>query len=224
MTDKTEVLMKSELFSGVSAGEIGKFLARTDCFTRTYGRGEYVMRAGDVPEDFGIVLSGGLTALKPAADGRENVLSVLCAGDHFADILVSAGNKESPVSLFVEENGTEILNISLDAIIAAEDSTSRSVLKNLLGVISAKYWSLFRKIEYMSVLPLKKRVCRYLSDCATAAESNVFTVDFDREGLASYLNADRSALCRILSELRREGAINYRKNRFEISDFEKLKF
>lgn len=224
MTRKEKsVLMKSELFSGLGEREVEKFVSGRGCFVSKYERGEYVMRAGEVPKTFGIVLSGELTAYRPDRDGRENVFSTIGVGGHFADILVSAGNEESPVSLFVEENETEILNISLDGILAAEPETSAVILKNFLGVISAKYWGLFRKIEYMSVLPLKKRICDYLYDVSVSAKSESFYLPFDREGLAAYLNADRSALCRVLSELGRDGIIEYRKRCFKITDLAKLR-
>lgn len=219
----SEVLSENRLFAGLSQDEICSFAEKYGSFVTDYDRGEYIMRAGDIPSAFGIVLSGKVTAYGHGRDGGETVISVLSAGDHFADILVSAGKKESPVSLFVEENGTEVFNISLDRIFLSRDGVSNTVLKNLLEVISLKYWDLFKKIEYTSVLSLKKRICLYLSDISASNGSSSFYINFDREGLSSYLNADRSALCRVLSSLKKEGIIEYRKNFFEIKDPEKLR-
>lgn len=226
MTDISKisgVLSTNRLFAGLSKEEIRSFAEKYGSFVTVCNRGEYIMRAGDIPSDFGIVLSGKVTAYGHGRDGGETVISMLSSGDHFADILVAAGKKESPVSLFVEENGTEIFNISLDRIFLFRDEISNTVLKNLLEVISLKYWELFKKIEYTSVLSLKKRICLYLSDISAANGSSSFYINFDREGLASYLNADRSALCRVLSFLKKEGIIEYRKNFFEIKDREKLR-
>ena len=219
----SEVLSENRLFAGLSQDEICSFAEKYGSFVTDYDRGEYIMRAGDIPSAFGIVLSGKVTAYGHGRDGGETVISVLSAGDHFADILVSAGKKESPVSLFVEENGTEVFNISLDRIFLSRDGVSNTVLKNLLEVISLKYWDLFKKIEYTSVLSLKKRICLYLSDISAVNGSSSFYINFDREGLSSYLNADRSALCRVLSSLKKDGIIEYRKNFFEIKDPEKLR-
>ena len=36
--------------------------------------------------------------------------------------------------------------------------------------------------------------------------------------MASYLNADRSALSRILSEMKKEGLISFKKNKFKIEN------
>lgn len=219
----SEVLSVNRLFLGLSKDDIRDFTENSDCFLTKYSRGEYVMRAGDIPSTFGIVVSGEVTAYGYGRDGRESVISVLSKGDHFADILVAAGKKESPVSLLVEENGTEILNISLDRIFLRRNEVSDTVLKNLLEVISRKYFELFKKIEYTSVLSLKKRVCMYLSDISAAAGGSEFNINFDREGLSSYLNADRSALCRVLSNLKKGGIIEYRKNHFKITNTEKLR-
>ena len=48
------------------------------------------------------------------------------------------------------------------------------------------------------------------------AGSNTFTIPYDRQGLADYLNADRSALSNELSKLQKEGVLSYKKNTFSL--------
>ena len=54
---------------------------------------------------------------------------------------------------------------------------------------------------------------RYLRDEAPAAGA-WFTLPLDRQGMARFLGADRSALSRVLSQLKSEGLIAYRKSEF----------
>ena len=44
--------------------------------------------------------------------------------------------------------------------------------------------------------------------------SDAFDIPFDRQQLADYLNADRSALSAELGKMQRDGLITFRKNHF----------
>ena len=56
----------------------------------------------------------------------------------------------------------------------------------------------------------------FLSGCADREGSNTFLIPFDRQQLADYLCADRSALSNELSKMKREGLIIFKKNKFRI--------
>ena len=43
-----------------------------------------------------------------------------------------------------------------------------------------------------------------------------FEIPFDRQGLADYLAADRSALSAVLGKLKKEGVLTFRKNHFTL--------
>jgi len=52
----------------------------------------------------------------------------------------------------------------------------------------------------------------YLLMQAKEAGSSRFTIPFDRQGLADYLEVDRSGLSAEMSRLRKDGLLEYRKN------------
>lgn len=56
-------------------------------------------------------------------------------------------------------------------------------------------------------------VTRYLITCLAnlCTLALTFTIPYDRQGLADYLNADRSALSSELSKLQKEGVLSYKK-------------
>ena len=89
------------------------------------------------------------------------------------------------------------------------------LLKNLLSIIGNEYWALHHKIRYCSIVSLRKRIYTYLSDREKKA-GEPFLLPFDRNGMAAYLNADRSALSRELSRMKQEGILDYHKNRFRL--------
>ena len=49
-----------------------------------------------------------------------------------------------------------------------------------------------------------------------ARQGSTFTIPFDRQQLADYLAVDRSAMSAELGKLRREGLLDFRKNRFTL--------
>ena len=56
----------------------------------------------------------------------------------------------------------------------------------------------------------------YLSEQAVRQGSRRVTIPFDRQGLADYLAADRSALSAVLGRLRDEGVLSFHKNEFTL--------
>ena len=63
-------------------------------------------------------------------------------------------------------------------------------------------------------LTLREKIFTYLSDLSV--EEEWFEVPLDRNALAAYLFCDRSALCRELSKMKKDGVIDFHKNRFRI--------
>ena len=63
---------------------------------------------------------------------------------------------------------------------------------------------------------IRGRLLVYLSNQAAKAGSNYFKIPFDRQGLADYLNVDRSALSKELGKMRDEGILTTRKNAFTL--------
>ncbi|MDE6727350.1 MAG: helix-turn-helix domain-containing protein, partial [Oscillospiraceae bacterium] len=69
---------------------------------------------------------------------------------------------------------------------------------------------------HTSLKTIRGRLLSYFSQQMSVQGSNKITVPFDRQQLADYLNLDRSALSKELGKMKKDGLIEYRKNRFEI--------
>ena len=145
-----DILSANSIFKGIERSVIGKITAYAGAHIEIFEKNEYIMRAGDFPSEFGIVLSGGVTAVGYGADGRESIYAVLRTGDHFADILVASENKESPVSLFSERHNTKIIMIPFRGITKPNREIfeyQSLIIRNYFNVISMKYWELMKKID-----------------------------------------------------------------------------
>ena len=96
------------------------------------------------------------------------------------------------------------------------DREGRQILDNLMHILARKNLLLLRRLAVISRRTLRDKILTYLSYCAQEAEARSFRIPLDRQGLADYLAADRSALSAELSRMRKEGLIAFRKNFFEL--------
>ena len=91
------------------------------------------------------------------------------------------------------------------------------LVRNLLASVAKRAHALTRKIEHTSKRSTREKLLSYLSDQADSARSNTFSIPFNRQELADYLSVDRSAMSAELSKMRKEGIVDFDKNRFTLS-------
>lgn len=74
-----------------------------------------------------------------------------------------------------------------------------------------------RKIFHTASKTIRGRLLSYLSYQARRSGSPSFTVPFNRQQLADYLNVERSALSNELSKMQRDGLLVVERNRFTLT-------
>ena len=97
-------------------------------------------------------------------------------------------------------------------------SGSPVLIENLFSLIAGKNISLVRKLKYMTCPTIREKLMAYLSDEAEKHGSEEFLIPFSREELASFLSVDRCALSRELGKMRDDGLLEFRRNRFHLSE------
>ena len=83
-------------------------------------------------------------------------------------------------------------------------------------MLAARTLAMNSRIQILAKTNLRDKLAAFFTEYAREYGGGSFTVPFDRAGMAAYLGADRSALSRELSRLRREGKIEYHKNTFRL--------
>jgi len=61
---------------------------------------------------------------------------------------------------------------------------------------------------------LREKIMMFLENQTKKQKSKKITLSLNRERLAAYLNTDRSALCRELSRMKKDGIIDFDKKEF----------
>ena len=216
------LLCSTSLFNGLTPEELQTLLAQLGAVMRSYGKGEALVLAGEPNRRVGIVLSGELEAYRPGPQGARIPITPMEPGGVFGDVL-SGSSLASPVTVMASVP-CEVLLISYERLLLSDGSPAhQQTLRNLVRTISDKYFSLSRRIDLLVLKSLRAKVCAYLLSEAERAGSLTFSIPFSRIQLADYLNCDRSALSRELSQMQRDGLLDTYKSSFKLLEPEVLK-
>lgn len=197
------------LFEGVPPEALPEELNRLRAAERCYDAGETLLAAGSPTERMGLVLEGELHAILPLPQGRQLLQSRLLRGELFGQLLALDGGRESPVTVMAHTR-CRVLWIPMKNLLAGGGTPSSArLLGNLCRQLSSAYFSLQRRLICLTQPTLRERLLYYLRTERHTQGSDTVRLPFGRAGLADYLGADRSALCRVLSGLRREGLVDY---------------
>lgn len=219
-------LNQTNLFKGTSPEEAEQMLNCLGAYQKDYRKGETIMRAGSVIEDMGLVLRGGVNIEIDDAWGNKTILSHVNPGQLFAEtyacipgepLLVNAAASEKSTILFL--NASKVMSTCSNACLY-----HNKLIHNLLKISAMKNLALSKRSVNTSAKSIRGRLLSYLSQQAKTADSLHFTIPFDRQQLADYLNVERSALSNELSKMQKDGLIAFHKNEFTIvTDHDKKK-
>ncbi len=215
------IIKACPLFFGVEMDNLPALLGCLGAQAKVYPKGSAVLSAGAPARSAGIVLEGAVQVCREDADGNRAVLAAMEPGDLFGEAYACAGVDSLPVSVWAERESTVLLlDIGkVSTVCPSACSFHQSLVKNLLRVLAQKNVFLTGKMEHLAKRTLREKLLSYLREQAALQGGGTFTVPFDRQGLADYLCADRSALSRELGNLRREGILEAEKNRFRLKSF-----
>lgn len=226
MEQYLHILEKLPLFSGISHADIVPLCRQFGCHTARYGRGEFLWMRGEQVKEAGIVLSGSVQAEQNSADGTQHVVARHSAGALFGDVLMSSQMQRSPVDIVACEE-TLALFLPLENMMrnfsGGTEAAQVRFRLNLLGEIADKYWVLYRRMAYLTEPTLRGRLSRYLFDLRAEQGSDTVKLSCTREALSAILGVNRSAMCRELGRMQREGLIGISRRSVTLCDPEKLK-
>lgn len=218
-----DVLRRTSLFQNMPDSDLDTLTACFAPHVRRYERGELLLMAGYSTRELGIVLEGEIVAAKPMPDGTAVVMTHMGPGGMFADVLAGGHNK-SPVNVTAAAPCL-VLYLPCDALLrpcGALHPAHLQLLHNWLQTISSKYFALDRRLELLCCKSLRGRICLWLLDQRREVGADTFTTPLTRAELASYLNCDRSALCRELGRMQEEGLVELFRRSFKLPAPERL--
>ena len=211
---------KIPLFENISPENIKSLLSCLISFERAYKKDEIIILDHENIDYVGVVISGNVLMRKEDVFGNQTLLSYVSPFELFGEIFAVQHETKSYVS-FVAASDTTVLFLAARNIISncPNHCTFHSELtRNMFHLLGQKSTRLMEKIEVSSKSPLREKILSYLSMEVQKQNTSYITISLDRNTMADYLGANRSALSRELSAMKKEGIIDYYRNTFVIKE------
>ena len=216
MKKNEEILRACPLFEGISDQNLSSMVSCLGARTVSAVKGEMIFREGEPARYMGLMLSGSGQIIREDYFGNRTILTRIEAGELFGESFACAGLEELPVSVTASEDCTymafDCRRLTTSCTNACEFHSR--LIFNLLQIVAAKNLVFHQKIEITSKRTTRDKLMTYLLMQAKAAGNSHFTIPYDRQELADYLEGDRSGLSAEISKLRKEGVMECRKNEF----------
>lgn len=218
MVPYCELLSKHPLFEGISRDETLHLLDCAASSIQSGAKGDILIHEMSMVESPGLLLSGRAEASRLDPEGRRLLIKLLEPGGLFGEILSIGNHQKSPVTVTLTEDSRWV-RLNFDWMIGRCEKACAShtrILRNLLSLVSVQYFELHERLGCLIRPSLREKILCYLQSVSAETGSRTFRIPFDRASLADYLAADRSALSRELSHMKRDGLIDYYKGSFRL--------
>jgi CRP/FNR family transcriptional regulator len=209
------------------AGEFPLFanLDETGCAQITaYGRvqkyrkGQLLFQEGEPAKGLFLIRAGAVKIFKMAESGREQILSILRAGDSVAELPLF-DSQPYPASAAAQED-TNLLFIpktAFEELLARNPKLAQAVIRAL----AQRMRTLVDLIADLSLRQVRQRLARYLLEEASR-QGGKLRLELTNEELAARLGSVRDVISRTLSGLQNDGLIQVQGRSIEILDGKRL--
>ena len=210
-----DLLKTLPLFRGIGFSDLETMLGCIGARIKTVKKEEILLLAGSKPRYIGIVLGGQLQIARDDYDGNRSLIATAAVGDVYGETLCCAGIPESPVTVTAGTDATVLLLRFSRILHTCPNSCAfhAKLIGNMLGIIAGKNLFLQFRMETISLKSVRARVLRYF-ESLSAKRGRQFSIPLNREEMADYLCVERSALSHELSRMKKDGLIEYCKNKF----------
>lgn len=213
-----EILRRCALFNDIEDKDLNPILGCIGATVRTYGKAETIISEGEPAKMIGIVLSGTVQMIRIDFYGNKSIVATINPAQLFGETFACAEALETPVDIIATET-TEVMLIDIKRIIKSCNHAcafhSRMIF-NLLKAVADKNLVFNQKIEIISKRTTREKLMTYLLLQAKSTGNNRFTIPYDRQGLADYLEVERSGLSAEIGKLKKEKILDCHRSQFTI--------
>lgn len=182
-----------------------------------YQKGQVLFHTGDKTREFGILLEGEIYIENIDVWGTRLILHTIGAGQSFAETYAFC-NEPMMVDV-TAARPSKVLFVDLGVLLTPGNygkSWYPKLLQNLLVLSAQKNLAWSHRMFCITSKSIRTRVMTYLSTEAVRRGTMEFTIPFNRQQMADYLNVERSALSKELGRMQKEGILTFRKNDFHL--------
>lgn len=208
------------LFDGIAAQDLPGMLSCLGARSMKASKGSVILSEGSPARDVGILLHGCAQVIRTDYAGNRTIMTNIASGQLFAESFACSKAGILPVGVIAMED-CEYLLIDCKRIMTPCShacSFHNQIIFNLLQIVCDRNLALHQRALITARRTTREKLMTYLLMQAKEAENSNFTIPFDRQGLADYLEVDRSGLSAELSKLKKEGILDYYKSHFRLLD------
>lgn len=215
MKSNFELMKSCPLFANMNDEELDRIIKSPHTKVKKFLKNQEIIAEGEGTDFIGIVLYGAVRIVRNDYYGNRSIIALIEAPQIFAEAFVLSEIKTMPVSV-ISVSESSIMLIRLKRFMTQDSPIYAKLSGNLLRLISAKNLKLNEKIEVISQRTTRDKIMAFLMRQARLNGSDTFTIPYDRQALADYLEVDRSAMSVEISRLRKEGIIESKKSEFKL--------
>lgn len=214
----SEILNKCVLFSGLSGADAEYAYRFFHAEFKAFPKGSYLNNIGDTLNFFGLVINGTIQVYMDDINGSHMIMANVTEGETFGESLCFLG-EDTSVYICAMTNA-DVLCMNTDSIKNAStfaDPRDKMLSNRFTAMLAKRTLAMNDRIQILSKISLREKLVTFLSEYSAKAGSQTIELPFNREDMAVYLGTDRSSLSRELSQMKKDGIIDYTKNRFTIN-------
>lgn len=213
-----KVLDQCILFDGIDTLNRATMLSCLGAKEISVRRNQAIFSEGEPAKYVGIVLTGHVQLVREDYYGNRSIISTAGSAELFGESFACAGVQTYPISAVAVEDSTVVLIDSRRITTTCCNACAfhNQMIYNMLKVVATNNLALNQKIEITSKRTTREKLMAYLLAQAKLHGSNRFTIPYDRQALADYLEVERSAMSAEISKLKRDGMIDCRKSDFQL--------
>lgn len=211
------ISMHPAIFHNIESEEYEDLLSCGCIRVVDYEKDSILFHTGDETEEFGVLLSGEIHIENIDLWGNRIILHNISIGQSFAETYAFC--KVPMMVDVIAVRDSRVLFVNLGMLLRPanqEKSWYSKLLYNLLILSTNKNLAWSNRIFCISSKNIRTRVMIYLSAEAIKCGQKEFTIPFDRQQMADYLNVERSALSKELGRMQKEGILTFYKNKFHL--------
>lgn len=215
--------LSNPLFMGIDEKAMLPLLQCMQAQKRSYRKGSVLFSADEPATALGLVLSGRINTVHQDVFGGNSIVGSSEKGQLFCEAFSCSTSGRMPVSV-VAQTDCEVLLIQTERILhtcANSCAQHHKISENLVHILAEKYVSLNQKVIHLSERTTRRKLLSYLSEQAKDAKDGVFAIPFNQQELADYLFIDRSGLSMELNKMKREGIIDFDREKFRLLQIER---
>lgn len=218
MREYHSILERCSLFDGIEMEDLSAMMGCIGGRTVSVAKGQSVYREGDPATHVGMVLSGAVRLVREDYYGNRSIVAHIGPAELFGETYACAGITALPISIVADEDSVVLLMDCrrITTTCSSACAFHNRIIFNLLRLVATKNLVFDQKIQVTSKRTTREKLMTFLLNQAKLQGSNSFTIPYDRQELADYLEVERSGLSAEISKLRREKILESDKRNFKL--------